>query len=51
MPSSFVGDLPYKGMELVSLISPALAGRFFTTDATWEAHAEPGQVDISFFFF
>ena len=51
MPSSFVGDLPYKGMELVSLISPALSGRFFTTDATWEAHAELGQVDISLFFF
>ena len=25
------------GMEPMSLLSPALAGRFFTTSATWEA--------------
>ena len=31
------GDLPYPGIESVSLMSPALAGRFFTTRATWEA--------------
>ena len=24
----------------MSLISPTLAGRFFTTSATWEAHSE-----------
>ena len=30
-------DLPDPGMELMSLMSPALAGRFFTTRATWEA--------------
>ena len=30
------GDLPNQEMELVSLISPALAGRLFTTSATWE---------------
>ena len=30
-------DLPNPGMEFVSLTSPALAGRFFTTSATWEA--------------
>ena len=30
------GDLPDPGMEPVSLISPALAGRFLTTNATWE---------------
>ena len=29
------GDLP--GMEPESLMSPALAGGFFTTSATWEA--------------
>ena len=29
-------DLPEPGIELVSLMSPALAGRFFTTSATWE---------------
>ena len=31
------GDLPVLGMEPVSLMSPALAGSFFTTSATWEA--------------
>ena len=35
MPSS--GDLPDPGMELTSLMSPALAGRFFTTGAAWKA--------------
>jgi len=32
------GDLPDPGIELTSLMSPGLAGRFFTTRATWEAH-------------
>ena len=31
------GDLPNPGIELSSLMSPALAGEFFTTSATWEA--------------
>ena len=31
------GDLPNPGMEPMSLMSPALASRFFTTDTTWEA--------------
>ena len=31
------GDLSDPRIESVSLISPALAGRFFTTSATWEA--------------
>ena len=35
MPSP-PGDLPHLGIELVSLASPALAGGFFTTSATWE---------------
>ena len=30
------GDLPDPGIEPVSLMSPALAGRLFTTSATWE---------------
>ena len=34
-------DLPDPGMEPVSLMSPALAGRFFTTSATSEAHFSP----------
>ena len=32
------GVLPNPGIEPVSLMTPALAGRFFTTSATWEAH-------------
>ena len=32
-----LGDLPHLGIEPESLRSPALAGRFFTTRATWEA--------------
>ena len=34
------GDLPDPGFEPKSLMSPALAGRFFTTSATWEAHSQ-----------
>ena len=32
------GNLPDPGIESASLMPPALAGRFFTTSATWEAH-------------
>ena len=31
------GDLPDPGIELASLTSPALAGRFFTTEAPGKA--------------
>ena len=31
------GDLPKPGIKPLSLTSPALAGRFFTTSAIWEA--------------
>ena len=31
------GDLPNPGIEPESLMSPALAGRFFTTSTTWGA--------------
>ena len=31
-------DLPNPGIKLSSLTSPALAGRSFTSCATWEAH-------------
>ena len=37
LPCPPPGDLPDPGIETVSLTSPALAGRFFTTSATWEA--------------
>ena len=31
LPFPSLGDLPHLGIELVSLVSPALTGRFFTT--------------------
>ena len=31
------GDLPDPGIQPMSLMSPALAGGFFTTSTTWEA--------------
>ena len=31
------GDLPQPGIDPASLMFPALAGRLFTTNATWEA--------------
>ena len=37
LPCPSPGDLPDSGIEPVSLPSPALAGEFFTTRATWEA--------------
>ena len=37
LPCPPPGDLPYPGIEPVSLTSPALASMLFTTGATWEA--------------
>ena len=37
LPCPLAGDLPNPGTEPKYLLSPALAGRFFTTGATWEA--------------
>ena len=41
LPCPPLGDLPDPGIEPVSITSPALAGRLFTTRATWEAHWVP----------
>ena len=41
MPS--IGIFPMQGSNR-SLLSPALAGRFFTTSATWEAHPQPDDL-------
>ena len=38
LPRPPPGDLPDPGIKPVSLMSPALAGGFFTTSAIWEAH-------------
>ena len=37
LPCPSPGHLPNSGVEPTSLISPASAGRFFTTSAIWEA--------------
>jgi len=37
LPFPSPGDLPKPEIKPLSLKSPALAGRFFTTSATWEA--------------
>ena len=37
LPCPPPGNLPNPGIKSMSLASPALAGGFFTTDATWEA--------------
>ena len=37
LPRPPPGDLPDPGIEPTSLLSPALAGGFFTTSATWDA--------------
>ena len=37
LPFPTPGNLPNPGIKPLSLASPALAGRFFTTSATWEA--------------
>ena len=38
LPYPVPGDLPDPGIKPVSLTSPALSDRFFTTSITWEAH-------------
>ena len=40
LPCPSLGDIPKPGIKPESLASPALAGRFFTTRVTWEAHKE-----------
>ena len=38
LPCPPPGHLPNPGIEIMSRLSPELAGRFFTTRATWEVH-------------
>ena len=38
LPCTLPRDLPHPEIESASLTSPALAGVFFTTGATWEPH-------------
>ena len=43
LPWSLPGDLPNPGIEPMSLMSPASAGRFFTTSSTWRI---PGTAQL-----
>ena len=45
LPFPSPGDLPNPGTELASLASPALAGRFFTT----EPSGKPNPILVVFF--
>ena len=42
LPCPSPGDLSNPGIKPVSLTSLALAGEFFTTSTTWEAHVNYG---------
>ena len=49
LPFPSPGHLPYPGIKPTSPISPALAGRFFTTSAIWEAqspYTEHGRAEL-----
>ena len=48
LPCPPPGDLSRPGIESQSLMSPALAGRFFTTSATWEAHGMEAGWGVSY---
>ena len=46
LPCHPPGDLPNPEIKPATLASPALAGRFFTTSATWETHWCPHLTSI-----
>ena len=46
LPFPSPGDLPNPGIEPTSLTSPALAGGFFTTSTTWEAHTFTKRINL-----
>ena len=48
LPWSPSGDLLYPGIKPASLMPPALAGGFFTSSATWEAHPLPQFSSVQF---
>ena len=43
LPLPSPGDLPDPRIEPASFMYPALAGRFFSTGATWEVHCSLGS--------
>ena len=47
LPCPSPWDLPDPGIKLTSLMSPALAGGFFTTSTIWEAKlGQRAKIDI-----
>ena len=50
LPCPPPGDLPDPGIELTSLLSPALASGFFTACATWEAPIFMMTVNLQYCF-
>ena len=50
LPFPSPGDLPDPGIESATLMFPVLAGKFFTTSATWEARSIV-QIDIMQFVY
>ena len=46
LPCPPPGDLPHPGIKPASPVSPALAGVFFTTSATWEAHVSGTSANL-----
>ena len=46
LPFPTVGDLPNPKIKPKSLVSPALASRFFTTVANWEVLSSPTRDQI-----
>ena len=50
LPGPSPGDLPNPGIEPASLMSPALAGRFFTTSATQEVQDFNNKKDSNLHF-
>ena len=51
LPFPSPGHLPDSGIEPRSLVCPALAGRFFTTRATWEGLNQAYEIVYSKYVF
>ena len=47
LPCPPPGDLPDSGIKPKSLMSPSLAGRFFTTSTTWEVESHTKVVETN----
>ena len=48
LPFLLPGDLPNLGIELESLMAPALAGGFSTPTATWETQTDYDMLRITY---